>query len=78
MYTIEQEMHTIEQEILNAIGSVEINTIWIILITVLILFNTCGLYSLLKKLIKFEKEKKEDRKRILSILEKIENKLNMK
>lgn len=78
MYTIEQEMHTIEQEILNAIGSVEINTIWIILITVLILFNTCGLYSLLKKLIKFEKEKKEDRKRILSILENIENKLNMK
>lgn len=59
-------MGTIETQILEAI---KIYGIWLIIITALILINTCGTYSLLKTLIKLEKEKKNNRK---IMLEKIE------
>lgn len=68
-------MGTIEMQILEAI---KIYGVWLIIITALILVNTCGQYSLLKKLIKLEKEKKEDRKIIINILHKINDDINNK
>lgn len=51
-------MGTIEQEILNTINTYGI---WIIILLILILINTCGIYTLLKKLVKWEKEKHNER-----------------
>lgn len=59
-------MRTIETEILDTI---EKYGIWIIILLVAIFIFCVGIYTLFKRLIKLEKQKKEDRR---IMLEKIE------
>ena len=51
-------MQSIEKEILDAIT---VNGVWIIILLVAIFVFCVGIYTLLKRLIKLEKQKKEDR-----------------
>lgn len=57
-------------ELLEAI---EINSIWIIGLLVTILIFLIGVYTIMCRLEKWEKEKREDRKIIEKLLEEIKN-----